>query len=315
MNPDSGIVTVTLNPAIDHTVFVDRFTIGSVNRAGRSHRQAGGKGVNVSSMLGDFGLASTATGFLGKANPRHFAELCKDKGISDEFVRISGETRTGIKIVETSTRETTDINSPGLEPSPADLKRLMSKLRKLVSPGRWFVLAGSLPAGVSPDFFEEMLVMLKRGGAEVAVDTSGEALAIAIESGADLVKPNEHELADYLGHALPDFASRVEAARELQREEVSHVILSMGGEGALFITPEDALLASAPPVKVVSTVGAGDSLLAGYLAGLLTGRSAFERARLATVFAWCAIEDIRRQLPSAAEITRRIPLIEVQSLM
>ncbi len=159
-----------------------------------------------------------------------------------------------------------------------------------------------------------MLALLKRGGAKVAADTSGEALKIAIDGGADLVKPNEHELAEVLGRELPSFASRVDAARKLQREKVPHVILSLGSEGALFITPEKALLALAPPVTVVSTVGAGDSLLAGYLAGLTTGRSAAECAKLATVFAWCALEDVRRELPSAAEIAKRIPLIEVQSL-
>ncbi len=151
-------------------------------------------------------------------------------------------------------------------------------------------------------------------GRKVAADTSGEALKIAIDGGADLVKPNEHELAEYLGHELPDFASRVEAAQQLQRDKVPHVILSLGGEGALFVTPESALMASAPPVKVVSTVGAGDSLLAGFLAGLTTGLSPTGCAKLATVFAWCALEDVRRQLPSAAEIQKRLPKIKVQPL-
>ncbi len=314
MNPTSDIVTITLNPAIDQTIFLDRLTVGKVNRTVRHYCQAGGKGINVSAMLGGFGLPSTATGFLGKENPQVFKDLFKSRLIRDEFIWIPGGTRTGIKIVDEATRETTDINFPGLLPTLAELQRFEKKLRQLILPDRWFVLAGSLPAGFSPDFFEEILALLKRGGAKVAVDTSGEALKIAIDGGADLIKPNEHELAEYLGHELPDFASRVEAARKLQREKVPHVILSLGSEGALFITPEKALMASAPPVKVVSTVGAGDSVLAGYLAGLTTGRPPAERAKLATVFAWCALEDVRRQLPAAAEITRRLPKIKVQPL-
>lgn len=312
MNHD--IVTITLNPAIDQTVFLDQLTVGKVNRATRHRRQAGGKGVNVSSMLGGFGLASTATGFLGKDNTRIFTDLFKSKNIRDEFVRIPGETRTGIKIVDEATRETTDVNFPGLVPTLPELQQFEKKLRKLVKPGRWFVVAGSLPVGIGPDFFEEILALLKRGGAKIAADTSGDALKIAIESGADLVKPNEHELAEFLGHDLPDFASRVDAAQRLQREKVPHVILSLGSEGALFISPEKALMASAPPVKVVSTVGAGDSVLAGYLAGLITSRTATDRAKLATVFAWCALEDVRRQLPTAAEIQKRLPKIKVQPL-
>lgn len=312
MNHD--IVTITLNPAVDHTVFIERLTVGQVNRVHRHCRQAGGKGINVSSMLGGYGLPSTATGFLGKENPRVFEELFKNPLIRDEFIRIPGETRTGIKIVDEATRETTDLNFPGLEPTFADLQQFEKTLRKLVKPGRWFVVAGSLPVGISPDFFGEILALLKRGGAKVAADTSGEALKIAIAGGADLVKPNEHELAEFLGHELPDFASRVDAAQQLQREKVPHVILSLGGEGALFISPEKALMAAAPPVKVVSTVGAGDSLLAGYLAGLSTGLKPTERAKLASVFAWCALEDVRRQLPAAAEIQHRLPQIKVQPL-
>lgn len=310
----TDIVTITLNPAIDQTVFLDRLQVGAVNRSDCFHRQAGGKGINVSSMLGDFGIATTATGFLGKDNPRLFKELFTSKGIRDEFVWIAGETRTGIKIVDDSSHQTTDINFPGLTPSFPELKQFENTLRKLVRPGRWFVIAGSLPAGISLDFFEEILALIKRGGGHLAADTSGEALMIAIESGADLIKPNHHELAEYLGAELPDFAARVAAASALQQAKVPHVILSLGSEGALFITPEKALMAAAPPVNVVSTVGAGDSLLAGYLAGLVTGRSAIERAKLATVFAWCALEDVRRQLPAPAAIQQRLARIKVQPL-
>lgn len=314
MESNSDIVTITLNPAVDQTVFLERLKVGSVNRTSRFHRQAGGKGVNVSALLGSYGVSSTATGFLGRENHGYFSELFKSSGVHDEFIRIPGETRTGIKIIDEATHETTDINFPGLEPSFPDLRRFENKLRKLVKADRWFVIAGSLPKGISVDFFEEILALLKRGGAKVAVDTSGDALKAAINGGADLIKPNEHELAEYLGHALPDFHSRVEAAVEIQRDKVPHVILSLGSEGALFITPEKSLMASAPPVKVVSTVGAGDSLLAGYLAGISTDRSPSDCARLATVFAWSTLENLTRQLPSQTEIQKRIPKIKVQPL-
>ncbi|MEP2776688.1 MAG: 1-phosphofructokinase [Luteolibacter sp.] len=314
MNTHTDIVTVTLNPAIDQTVFLDRLTVGSVNRVDHFHRQTGGKGINVSSMLGSYGIPTTATGFLGKENPRLFTDLFKSKMIYDEFVWIDGETRTGIKIVDAASHETTDINFPGLEPSLNDLQRFEKRLQNLVQKDRWFVIAGSLPAGITPDYFEEILALLKKGGAKIACDTSGEALNVAIHSGVDLVKPNEHELAEYLGHELPDFASRAEAAVQLQREKVPHVILSLGSEGALFVTPEKSLMASAPPVKVVSTVGAGDSLLAGYLGALTLSKSPTDRAKLATVFAWCALEDVRRELPSSDEIFKRLDKIKVQPL-
>lgn len=314
MEKQPDIVTVTLNPAIDQTVFIERFQPGSVNRTHRHHLQAGGKGVNVSALLGYYGIPSIATGFIGKDNASVFSALFKKTGVDDAFVRLPGETRTGIKIIDESSRETTDINFPGLEPSFTDLHRFENKLRKLTVEGRWFVLAGSLPKGIGADFFAEIIALLKFRGAKVAVDTSGPALRAAIDGGADLIKPNDHELAEYLGSPLDDFAAKAAAAVEIQRTKVPHVILSLGGEGALFITPEKALMASAPPVKVVSTVGAGDSLLAGYLAGLLTHKAPVERAKLATVFAWSTLGNLTRELPSHAEISRMISKIKVQPL-
>ncbi len=311
---ENDIVTITLNPAIDQTVFLDRFKPGAVNRTSRHHRQAGGKGVNVSALLGNYGVSSTATGFLGRANPRLFTELFKANGVRNEFIRIPGETRTGIKIIDDSNRETTDINFPGLQPTLAELKRFENKLGRLVRPGRWFVVAGSLPTGISIDYFGAILALLRQGGAKVAVDTSGGALKAAIAEGVDLIKPNEHELAEFLGKPLKDFAAKVNAAVRLQKEKVPHVILSLGSEGALFVTPEKALMASAPPVKVVSTVGAGDSLLAGYLAGIATDRTPEDCARLATVFAWSTLENLTRELPASAEIQKRMPRIKVQPL-
>jgi len=311
----SDIVTVTMNPAIDETVFLGDLRPGAVNRAEHLHRQAGGKGVNVSSMLGSYGIATIATGFLGKENPELFEQLCAERMIRDEFIRISGKTRTGIKIVGESTRETTDINFPGPEPSAADLQALRAKLHSLVNPGRWFVVAGSLPVGVSLEDFENLLRLLKRGGAKVAVDTSGPPLQTAITCGVDLIKPNHHELEEILGHPLPDSAARVAAALRLQRENVPRVILSLGGEGAIFAGPEGAFMAQPPPVEVGSTVGAGDSLLAGYLAGRVTGHTPADCAKLATAFAWRALENVSRQAPSPAEAAELMARIMVSPLL
>jgi 1-phosphofructokinase len=308
------IVTITLNPAIDETVFLDRLDVGAVNRASRHHRQAGGKGVNVSFMLADYGLASTATGFLGSGNTRIFEDGFRESGIRDGFLRIAGETRTGIKIVEESTRETTDINFPGAKPSAKDFERLLEKVGTLAVPGRWFVVAGSLPDGISVADFSRLLRCIRAGGAHIAVDTSGAALQAAVDSGVDLIKPNHHELEEILGHTLPDAAARTAAAIRMQREKVPHVVLSMGADGALFASPDGVLMAQAPPVRVVSTVGAGDSLLAGYLAGLVSGLPATGRAKLATVFAWCALEDVRRRLVSPAEIEARMHRIVIRTV-
>lgn len=308
------IITVTLNPAIDETLFLDRLVPGAVNRARLHHRQAGGKGVNVSSMLGRHGIPTTATGFLGADNPELFESLFHQTGTQDAFIRIPGQTRSGIKIIAEDDRQTTDINFPGARPREADLAALVEKLAQLARPGVWFVVAGSLPAGMELNDFIRILTLIKKAGAMLAVDTSGPPLLAAIQCGADLIKPNHHELEEILSRPLPDMRARIEAALAFQRAKTPHVILSLGAEGALFASPDGLLLAAAPPVRVVSTVGAGDSLLAGYLAGLIQGLDAAARARLATTFAWCALQDVSRQLPDAVELAARAHRIDVKSL-
>jgi 1-phosphofructokinase family hexose kinase len=314
MSTGPEVLTLTLNPAIDETVFLDTLVPGAVNRALGHHRQAGGKGINVSSMLSQYGIPSTATGLLGRVNPGLFEMLFKERGITDECLRISGETRTGIKIVAESSGQTTDINFPGAEPTRDNLVELKRRIAGLCRPGAWMVAAGSLPTGVLPGDFSGLIDAARQAGAMVAVDTSGAALRAAVDRGVDLVKPNHHELAELFGHELPDSKSRIAAAIELQRSGIAHVIVSLGGDGAIFASPDGVLASSPPPVRVASTVGAGDSLLAGYLAGLVRGMGLAERAQLASVFAWCAIESVGRVLCPPGEIAARMRRIQVDPI-
>lgn len=314
MDPDRDIITITLNPAIDQTVFLDQLRPGCVNRCSRHHLQPGGKGVNVSSLLGQFGIPTTATGFLGDQNPRLFEERFLHLDIRDAFIRIPGETRTGIKIIDQSLDQTTDINFPGLSPGPRHLQALEETLLTLARPGRWFVLAGSAPAGLDADVFGRIVRLLKSAGALVAADTSGEPLAAVIHNGADLIKPNHDELAQLVGCDPADTDACIQAACELQRSRVPSLILSLGAQGAVFLSPDAALRATPSPTAVVSTVGAGDALLAGYLAGLSRSLPPAERARLACAFARAAISRVDRILPPAAELIRQASNIEILPL-
>lgn len=310
----SDFITVTLNPAIDATIFVDGLHPGEVHRAERSHRQAGGKGINVATMLALGGAKVTVTGFLGADNPSTFEAHFEGRGLRDAFVRVDGATRTCLKIVDTRTRETTDINLPGPAPVPAQQDRLLDKLRKLSAPGRWCVIAGSLPGGVAPAYVGELVRAVHAGGGLVALDSSGEALRAGIDAGADLAKPNAHELSEYCGCELRNFRETLDAALELRRSKVPNLVVSLGGEGALFLSPEAGLMASAPPVQVVSTVGAGDSLLAGYLRGRRAGESPSACARRASVYAWSRLESLEPKLPLPDELSARMAKISVQPL-
>jgi len=160
--------------------------------------------------------------------------------------------------------------------------------------------------------FRELLEIARARGAKVAVDASGPALEAALDMGVDLIKPNEYELAEVTGVSRESLVSDPAPVLRRLGERIGHIILSMGEKGALFHTPDATLHAKPPEVEVVSSVGAGDSLLAGYMAGLVTGRSPVDRARLATVFAWSALEKVSRSLPSMDEIRSRMERVEVR---
>lgn len=315
MTTNASIVTVTLNPAIDQTVFVDQLVPSSVHRVSDSQRQAGGKGVNVATMLALGGAAEVVvSGFLGEDNAAIFEQHFSAHGLRDAFLRVSGETRTGIKIVDTRANDTTDLNMTGPAPTAEQCEALKARLVALVEPGRWFVIAGSLPGGVAPAFVGDLIRALRSAGAKVVIDSSGAALAAAVETGVDLAKPNEHELAELLGTELNGFDVILNAARQLCGERIPALIVSMGGAGALFLSKDSELLARAPEVNVVSTVGAGDALLAGYLQARQRGDSAVDCARMATVYAWSRLESLVPVLPQGDELSERLNQVHVREL-
>ncbi len=297
MNQQQGIVTVTINPAIDQTITIPNFTAGTVNRVQTSQMDAGGKGINVASILADFGLEATVTGFLGAENDAIFRRLFEHKGIVDRCIRIAGQTRIGVKISDPVLRQTTDINFPGETPSPADTRRLFEILAELAQEHDWFVLSGSIPRGVSASIYEEMLRILP--GKRVVLDTSGEGFRQALAAGPWLIKPNVDELSEYAGRPLDTPELIVAQARALMKDCGIHsVVISMGKEGAIFVEGEEIVWAVPPAVEVKSTVGAGDAMVAGIVAGKISGLGLAECAQLATAFSVAAISHIGSGLPS-----------------
>tara|TARA_B100000614_G_C14420439_1_gene441689 strand:+ start:204 stop:809 length:606 start_codon:yes stop_codon:yes gene_type:complete len=163
-------------------------------------------------------------------------------------------------------------------------------------------------------FLVELIRRLRDVDAKIAIDSSGAALKAAVEVGVDLAKPNVHELEELLDTKFDNFQATLDAARELCRERIPNLIVSLGDEGALFLADEAELMASAPPVKVISTVGAGDSLLAGYLQGILRGDTPPDCARMATVYAWSRLESLVSALPANDVLTQRLARVTVQPI-
>lgn len=301
MIPSKGVVTVTINPSIDQTISIPNFTAGAVNRVQSSQMDAGGKGINVASFLADYNQPVTVTGFLGVNNDEIFRRLFQQKGIEDRCVRIAGSTRIGVKISDMIQRQTTDINFPGQTPEPADLMRLFDILKELSVDHEWFVLSSSVPAGVSASIYAQMINVL--AGKKVVVDTSGEGFRQAVVAGPWLIKPNADELGEFIGRRLETVDAIAEVAHSLmQRHKITSVVVSMGKEGAIYVEGNEVIWGVPPPVEVKSTVGAGDAMVAGTIAGKIRGLSLSECARLATAFSMIAVSHIGSGLPSIAAV-------------
>ena len=280
--PKFDVVTVTLNPAIDLTISIRDFTRGAVNRVSQWHTMPGGKGVNVASALADDGHRVAATGFLGRENCGDFEALFAEKRIEDCFVRIPGRTRTGIKIADPVRHETTDINFPGFTLTPADLDSLLARLDAL--DGTWFTVGGSVPPGVEATVHRDIISALKSRGGRTILDTCDEALRHGVEAAPDIIKPNIHELENLTGKVLQTETAVIEAAQKLVSNGIGLVVVSMGGDGACFVSKTDVVIERVPKIEIKSTVGAGDAMAAGIVAAQLRKLPLAACARLATEF-------------------------------
>ncbi|KPF54775.1 1-phosphofructokinase [Novosphingobium sp. AAP1] len=299
--------TLTLNPAIDETITLDRLVPGQVHRARGVRQNAGGKGINVASCLADWRTPVSAHGLLGRDNAAPFEALFAAKPITDAMVRVDGATRVNLKLVDAD--DTTDINLDGLAVTDETLATVLDGLTAMAAPGDMVVLAGSLPPGCPPACYATLVARLRAQGVHVLLDASGDPLARALAAPVlpHVIKPNRDELAAWAGEALPNCTAVLAAARALHARGVEQVVVSMGSQGALFVTGDGAVhaqLALPPlgPLGVASTVGAGDAMVAGLAAAHVAGLGLAETARLATAFAVAKLGMAGPNLPEKASV-------------
>ncbi len=285
------ILTLTLNPALDITVSLERLRPGQVNRAQAQLSHAAGKGLNVAQVLADLGHDVTVGGFLGRDNLQAFQALIAHRGFADCFVHVDGETRSNLKLVEAD-GQVTDINGPGPVVDEAACAELLRRLEQVAPGHAAVVVAGSLPRGISPAWLRQLLERLQALGLKVVLDSSGEALRAGLQSAPWLVKPNTEELGEVLGLSVQSAAEQRAAAERLLASGVEHVVVSAGEQGVRWFSAAHALQARPPKVSVASTVGAGDSLVAGMLHGLLAEEDAQQTLRRATAIAAQAVTQI-----------------------
>lgn len=314
MSAKAGVVTVTLNAAVDQTLDVPGFTAGAVNRAVAETRTAGGKGINVAAFLSGGAQPVTVTGFLGEENAAVFEALFRRRGIRDRCLRLPGNSRVNIKVVDREGRSVTDINLPGLHVPAEAWRGLLTTVDDLAAGNGTFVLAGSVPAGVPDGAYAEMVAHLRARGAFVAVDASGPPLRHAVAARPDMVKPNAHELSELLGRPLSGRDEVVRAARDLGASGIALVVVSLGADGAVFVEGGRALLAVPPAVEVASTVGAGDAMVAGVLAARLEGGDLEACARRGTAFAAGTLSRLGPELPPPDRIGDLMRAVRVEDV-
>lgn len=277
------IYTATLNPALDKTVEIPSLTVDRVNRITQMRTDPGGKGINVSKVIQKLGGTSIACGILGGHTGESILSSLKEMGLETFFAWEKGETRTNLKIIDPVCHTNTDINEPGITVSEETLNGLLEDLVKRTSQGDIVVLSGSLPKGAPKDTYGTWARRLSQQGAKVFLDADGELLRNGLVASPFLIKPNNFELSGLMGRELTSVPDLKAAALELMDQYgIGQVVVSMGAEGALYVSREECIYAKGLEVPVGSTVGAGDSVVAALAYAKEQGMSLAEAARLST---------------------------------
>lgn len=261
------IYTVTFNPAIDYVLGVDELKIGEVNRSAYEEVYFGGKGINVSTVLKNLEVESIALGFVAGFTGDAIEKGLREAGVSNDFIRLAdGMTRINVKI---KSNKETEINGQGPVITPEALDELFDKIDQIKQEDV-LVLAGSIPSTMPDDIYEKMLAKIKEKNLKVVVDATKDLLMNVLKYHPFLIKPNKHELGEMFGLSLNSDEDVIHFAKELQKKGAQNVLVSMGGEGSILIDESGKFYKMpAPKGTVVSSVGAGDSMVAGFMAGYL----------------------------------------------
>ena len=264
------IYTITFNPALDYITQVENFKIGEINRTKTETILPGGKGLNVSIVLKNLGIENTALGFVAGFTGEELIHKMESQGVKTDFVKVEkGITRINIKISSMSENkvEETALNGMGPQITKGDIDVLFEKIQKM-STKDVVILSGSIPKNIDTDIYEKLCKELKEKGITFIVDSTQELLMNVLKYNPFLIKPNKEELEETLNCKISTKEDIVNAAKELKKMGAQNVLVSLGNDGALLLTKEDETYYSkAPKGQVVNTVGSGDSMVAGFLAG------------------------------------------------
>lgn len=276
------ILSVTLNPSIDRTVFVERVKWSDTNRVRHAETDAGGKGVNLSRVAAELGAETFATGFLGGGGGAYIRRVLDHQGVQHDFVEILGETRLNISIEDESDAPPTTFNEMGPQIEHQAWILLLAKIEHYARGANWITLGGSLPPGLPIDAYREITDIVRRAGNRILLDADGEALKYGLQSKPDLIKPNAKEVSRLLNREVSSLDEGKLAAVDLLERVADDgiVIVSLGSVGAVLAAGSELLTAVPPKIDAKSTIGSGDSLLGGFLSVVERGGGIEEALRV-----------------------------------
>lgn len=284
------IYTVTLNPARDRTVVISDFAAGKVNRVKHFRDDPGGKGINVSKVVKSLGGHTVAMGILGGNTGEYIKNSLDDMGIDNDFVYVDHETRTNIKVFDDVNLVTTDINEAGEPVSEKTLEEVLGRILAKAKKGDIVVFAGKIPAGAPEDLLYKWISALKEAGVLTILDADSRTLKEGVKAAPFMIKPNEIELGELLDEKLDSLEKIYAGAKRVMEENgVSFVAVSMGADGALFVTKTNAYRAKGLKIEAKSTVGAGDAMAAALAYGLDSGMNEMDACRMSIASSAAAV--------------------------
>lgn len=292
------VYTVTFNPALDYVMNVEKLSTDDINRTESEELYYGGKGINVSAILSRLNIPTVALGFTAGFTGKKLKEMLDDDGIKNDFTELnSGFTRINVKV---KFGKELDINANGPEITADKIKELFLKLKKL-NDGDYLVLAGSVPVSLPDDLYSKILEELSGKNINIVVDTTGNQLLNVLKYKPFLIKPNHHELGEIFGQEMDTTEKITEYAKKLQEMGAVNVLVSRGGDGAVLVDGNGTVHpAAAVEGTLVNSVGCGDSMVAGFIAGYITNKSYSEALKLSV--ASSAATAFSKELAKADEI-------------
>ncbi|MBX3235948.1 MAG: 1-phosphofructokinase [Nitrospiraceae bacterium] len=308
------IYTITLNPALDHFLEVEEFRVDDANRVLTETLYAGGKGIDVSRAIRQLGGESMALGFIGGHNGRVMVDLLKAEGVTCYFTPIEQETRRNVIVTTTGTRTQTVLNAKGPTIAPEEWQAFLAHLNVLDLRHAYVVMSGSLPRGVPTDAYRQIVTLVQDHGAKAVLDADGTALRFGLQAKPFATKPNVNELQRLVAKPLRNERALLQAASRLNQQGIDVVMVSRGRAGLLMVDRLEQFRAVPPKVTVRSTVGAGDSTVAGFVFMHAGGKPLEDCARFATASGTAATLAPGNQLCRLRDVQRLLSKVKVDRL-